>query len=43
MHGKLKDNDFQEAAALLNCDVPAIKAIAKVESSGDGSLSDDPG
>lgn len=36
----LIDNDFQEAATLLNCDVPAIKAVAEVESSGDGFLSD---
>jgi hypothetical protein len=36
----LNDNDFQEAATLLNCDVPAIKAVAEVESAGDGFLSD---
>ncbi len=40
MPDKLNDNDFQEAAALLNCDVPAIKAVAEVESAGDGFLSD---
>ena len=40
MPDKLNDNDFQEAAQLLNCDVPAIKAVAEVESSGDGFLSD---
>ncbi len=38
--GKLNENDFQEAAALLKCDVPAIKAVAAVESAGDGFLSD---
>ena len=37
---KLNENDFQEAAALLKCDVPAIKAVAEVESGGDGFLSD---
>lgn len=36
----LNDNDFQEAATLLKCDVPAIKAVAEVESRGDGFLSD---
>lgn len=40
MPNKLNDNDFQEAAQLLNCDAPAIKAVAEVESSGDGFLSD---
>jgi hypothetical protein len=40
MPDKLNDNDFQEAATLLNCDVPAIKAVAEVESAGDGFLSD---
>lgn len=40
MPEKLNENDFQEAAQLLNCDVPAIKAVAEVESSGDGFLSD---
>ena len=40
MSDKLNDNDFQEAAQLLNCDVPAIRAVAEVESSGDGFLSD---
>jgi|SRR5882724_546339 len=36
----LNANDYQEAAALLNCDVPAIKAVAEVESRGAGFLSD---
>src|SRR5438034_7644576 len=31
MPDKLNDNDFQEAATLLNCDVLAIKAVAEVE------------
>ena len=38
MPDKLNDNDFQEAATLLNCEVPAIKAVAEVESAGDGFL-----
>jgi hypothetical protein len=40
MPGKLTDVDFEAAAKLLKCDVPAIKAVAEVESSGDGFLSD---
>jgi hypothetical protein len=40
MSDKLNENDFQAAATLLSCDVPAIKAVAEVESSGDGFLSD---
>jgi hypothetical protein len=40
MPDKLNDNDFQVAATLLKCDVPAIKAVAEVESAGDGFLSD---
>ncbi len=36
----LTEKDFQEAAHLLNCDVAAIKAVAEVESSGNGFLSD---
>ena len=40
MPDKLNENDFQEAATLLKCDVPAIKAVAEVESSGAGFLSD---
>jgi hypothetical protein len=38
MPDKLNDNDFQEAATLLKCDVPAIKAVAEVESASDGFL-----
>ena len=41
MPDKLNDNDFQEAATLLSCDVPAIKAVAEVESAGDGFQSVD--
>src|SRR5438477_9335143 len=40
MPEKLNQNDFQEAAMLLNCDVPAIKSVAEVESAGDGFLND---
>ena len=40
MPDKLNENDFQQAAALLNCDAPAIEAVAEVESAGDGFLSD---
>jgi hypothetical protein len=40
MPGKLTDADYEAAAKLLKCDVPAIKAVAEVESSGDGFLSD---
>lgn len=36
----LNANDYQEAATLLNSDVPAIKAVAEVESSGAGFLPD---
>ena len=36
----LTEADFQAAAAQLNCDVAAIKAVAEVESSGAGFLSD---
>lgn len=36
----LTESDFQEAAYLLNCDIAAIKAVAEVESSGNGFLSD---
>jgi hypothetical protein len=32
--------DFEQAAALLKCDVAAIKAVAEVESSSNGFLSD---
>ncbi len=33
--------DFEEAAEFLGCHVAAIKAVAKVESSGDGFLAND--
>ena len=36
----LTESDFKEAAELLNCDVAAIKAVAEVESSSNGFLSD---
>ncbi|HUS13013.1 MAG TPA: N-acetylmuramidase family protein [Pyrinomonadaceae bacterium] len=36
----LSESDYVEAAALLKCDVPAIKAVAEVESSGAGFLKD---
>jgi hypothetical protein len=36
----LTESDYVEAAALLKCDVPAIKAVAEVESSGAGFLKD---
>ena len=36
----LTESDFKEAAKLLNCDIAAIKAVAEVESSGNGFLSD---
>jgi hypothetical protein len=36
----LKDHDYETAAYLLNCDVAAIKAVAEVESSGNGFLED---
>jgi hypothetical protein len=36
----LNEDDYREAAALLNCDVAAIKAVAEVESRGAGFLSD---
>jgi hypothetical protein len=37
---KLTEQDFQRAAERLQCDVPAIKAVAFVESRGDGFYSD---
>jgi hypothetical protein len=40
MSGKLTDIDFKAAAGILKCDVPAVKAVAEVESSGSGFLSD---
>lgn len=36
----LTDNDYEEAAKLLKCEVAAIKAFAEVESSGAGFLPD---
>jgi len=36
----LNEDDYREAAALLNCDVAAIKAVAEVESRGAGFLPD---
>ncbi|HOZ84909.1 MAG TPA: N-acetylmuramidase family protein [Niabella sp.] len=35
---KLVENDFLDAARLLQCEVAAIKSVAEVESSGDGFL-----
>jgi hypothetical protein len=40
MPGLLTDPDYAAAAKLLNCDVAAIKAVAEVESSGNGFLTD---
>jgi hypothetical protein len=40
MPALLTDDDFAKAAKKLNCDVAAIKAVAEVESSGNGFLSD---
>ena len=40
MPDKLTDQDYETAASLLQCDVAAIKAVAEVESRGDGFLSD---
>jgi hypothetical protein len=37
---ELTDEDFQNAAQTLGCDVAAIKAVAQVESSGKGFLPD---
>lgn len=36
----LQEQDFQDAARRLRCDVPAIRAVAEVESSGSGFLAD---
>ena len=33
---KLSENDYEEAAQLLGCEVAAIKAVTKVESDGSG-------
>jgi hypothetical protein len=40
MPEKLTERDFQRAARLLKCGVPEVKAVAEVESGGDGFLSD---
>lgn len=40
MPDKLTESDFTAAARLLQCDVAAIKAVAEIESSGDGFLTD---
>ena len=40
MAGKLIDADYEAAAKALKCDVAAIKAVAEVESSGGGFLTD---
>jgi hypothetical protein len=39
---KLQEQDFIDAAALLNCDIAAIKAVAEVESLGGGFKNDLP-
>ena len=36
----LTEDDYKEAAELLNCEVAAIKAVAEVESGGEGFLPD---
>ncbi len=40
MAATLTDADYASAAKLLKCDIPAIKAVAEVESSGNGFLTD---
>lgn len=40
MSKTLEEHDFETAAYLLSCDVAAIKAVAEVESSGNGFLED---
>jgi hypothetical protein len=40
MPGTLTDADYEAAAKLLNCEVAVIKAVAEVESSGSGFLTD---
>jgi N-acetylmuramidase-like protein len=40
MSKNLDENDFEAAARSLGCDVAAIKAVAEVESRGDGFLED---
>lgn len=41
MKSTLTDDDFQDAAALLNCDVGAIKAVCQVEAPRGGFNPDD--
>lgn len=36
----ITEDQFKQAAALLNCDVPSIKAVNQVEASGKGFLAD---
>jgi hypothetical protein len=40
MTKQLEEHDFETAAHILNCNVAAIKAVAEVESRGDGFLKD---
>ena len=40
MTNLLEDHDFESAAHILDCDVAAIKAVAEVESRGNGFLED---
>jgi hypothetical protein len=40
MPDKLSEADYEAAAKILKCDVAAIKAVAEVESSGNGFLND---
>jgi hypothetical protein len=40
MPPRLTEEDFLAAAELLDCDVAAVKAVAEVESRGDGFLQD---
>jgi len=40
MKERLKEQDYQEAARILGCEVAAIKAVAEVESAGAGFLPD---
>lgn len=40
MPARLVEADFEDAAKLLKCNVAGIKAVADVESSGDGFLED---
>lgn len=38
MNKRIQEQDFVEAAALLNCDIPAMKAVFELESKGSGFL-----